>query len=146
MPNKSRKWWFLGVVALLAAFLLYRSRGALHLSQFSGAKLWEALRGANYGLLFLSVITIYLCYAIRAWRWQKFQAHVGQAKFWNIYSMNLAGFSALFLLGRAAEPVRPSLSRVKIKFLSRTLLGFMPRAHSRCRLYRGARLDRPAGL
>ncbi len=115
MPNKSRKWWFLGLVALLAVFLLYRSRGVLHLSQFSGAKLWEALRGANYGLLFLSIITIYLCYAIRAWRWQKFQAHVGQAKFWNIYSMNLAGFSALFLLGRAAEPVRPILISRKDK-------------------------------
>jgi glycosyltransferase 2 family protein len=115
MPVKSRKWWFLGPVALVAVFLLYRSRGALHLSQFSGAKLWDALRGANYGLLFLAIVTIYLCYAVRAWRWQKFQAHVGQAKFWNIYSMNLAGFSALFLLGRAAEPVRPILISRKDK-------------------------------
>lgn len=99
----------LALGALVVAFLLYRSRGILHLSQFSGTKLWDTLRSANYFYLFLSLLIIYACYAVRALRWQKFQAHVGRARFWNIYSMNLAGFSALFLLGRAAEPVRPLL-------------------------------------
>jgi len=115
MSLKSRKWWLVGLGVLVIAFLLYRSRDLLHLSQFSGAKLWDAIRGANYFYLLLAVITIYACYAVRALRWQKFQAHVGQARFWNIYSMNLAGFSALFLLGRAAEPVRPLLISRKDK-------------------------------
>ena len=99
----------LGLAALVLAFLIYRSRSLLHLEQFSGAKLWAAIHHANYFYLFLSVLTIYACYAVRALRWQRFQAHVGPAHFWNIYAMNLAGFSALFLLGRAAEPVRPLL-------------------------------------
>src|ERR1700739_3066276 len=115
MPVKSRKWWLVGLGALVVVFLLYRSRGLLHLSQFSGAKLWDAIRNANFFYLFLAVLTIYACYAIRALRWQRFQAHVGPASFWNIYSMNLAGFSALFLLGRAAEPVRPLLISRKDK-------------------------------
>ncbi len=115
MPAGSRKWWLLGFGALIVAFLLYRSRGLLHLSQFSGTKLWDAIRGANYGYLLLAVATIYACYAIRALRWQKFQAHVGQARFWHIYAMNLAGFTALFLLGRAAEPIRPLLISRKDK-------------------------------
>ena len=97
------------------AFLLYHSFGSLQHGQFSGARLWASLRSANYFYLFLSVVTIYACYAVRALRWQKFQAHVGQARFWNIFSMNLAGFSALFLLGRAAEPVRPLLISRKDK-------------------------------
>jgi len=105
----------LALGALVVAFLLYRSRGALHLSQFSGVKLWEAIRSANYLYLFLALVTIYACYAVRALRWQKFQTHVGNARFWNIYSMNLAGFSALFLLGRAAEPIRPLLISRKDK-------------------------------
>ena len=109
MSSKSRKWLLAAIGALVVGLLLYRSRGALHLSEFSGVKLWDAIRGANYLYLFLALLTIYACYAVRALRWQKFQAHVGQARFWNIYSMNLAGFSALFLLGRAAEPVRPLL-------------------------------------
>ncbi len=115
MSFRSRKWWIVGIGALIVAFLLYRSRGLLHLSQFSGAKLWDAIRGANYLYLLLAVVAIYACYAIRALRWQRFQAHVGPANFWNIYAMNLAGFSALFLLGRAAEPVRPLLISRKDK-------------------------------
>ena len=105
----------LGLGAFVIAFLLYRSRGLLHLGQFSGTKLWDAIRGANYLYLLLGVVTIYVCYAIRSLRWQRFQSHVGAANFWNIYAMNLAGFSALFLLGRAAEPIRPLLISRKDK-------------------------------
>lgn len=115
MSSRSRKWLLLALGALVVAFLLYRSRGVLQLGQFSGTKLWDSLRSANYFYLFLSLLTIYACYAVRALRWQRFQAHVGRASFWNIYAMNLAGFSALFLLGRAAEPVRPLLISRKDK-------------------------------
>jgi uncharacterized protein (TIRG00374 family) len=115
MPFSSRKKWLLAALALVVAFLAYRSRGLLNLSQFSGAKLWAAIQSADYFYLFLALITIYACYAVRAWRWQRFQAHVGPARFWNIYPMTLAGFSALFLLGRAAEPVRPLLIARKDK-------------------------------
>jgi uncharacterized protein (TIRG00374 family) len=109
MPLKSRKSLLIGFGILLAGYLIYRFHGSLHLSQFSGARLWQAVRGANYVYLFLSVVGIYACYALRAVRWQRFQAHVGPSHFWNIYQMNLAGFSAMFLLGRAGEPVRPLL-------------------------------------
>jgi glycosyltransferase 2 family protein len=115
MAPRSRKWLIVGLVAVAAAFLLYHFRFAHHVSEFSGAKLWDAISGANYFLLFLAIVTIYACYAVRALRWKRFQAHVGQARFWNIYAMNLAGFSALFLLGRAAEPVRPLLISRKDK-------------------------------
>ncbi|HET7108752.1 MAG TPA: lysylphosphatidylglycerol synthase transmembrane domain-containing protein [Candidatus Acidoferrum sp.] len=103
----------LGILA--AGYLLYHFRSNLHLNQFSGAKLWEAIRRANLGYLFLSIVGIYGCYALRALRWQKFQAHLGAANFGNIYRMTLAGFSALFILGRAAEPVRPLLISRKDK-------------------------------
>ena len=109
MGAKSRKWLLLAFGLFVIGYLLFHFRATLHLGHFSGTKLWEAIRGANYLYLFFSVVAIYACYAVRALRWQKFQAHVGQARFWNIYAMNLAGFSALFLLGRAAEPVRPLL-------------------------------------
>jgi len=115
MNAKSRKAVWAGLAVVIVGALLFRFRGSFHLEQFSGAKLWGAIRGANYFLLFLSIVTIYSCYAVRALRWQKFQAHVGRANFWNIYAMNLAGFSALFLLGRAGEPVRPILIARKDK-------------------------------
>jgi uncharacterized protein (TIRG00374 family) len=109
MSSRSRKWILIAIAVSVIGYLLYRSRDLLHLSRFSGAKLWDAIRGANYLYLFLALITIYACYAIRALRWQRFQAHVGQANFWNIFAMNLAGFSAIILFGRPGEPVRPVL-------------------------------------
>jgi glycosyltransferase 2 family protein len=109
MLSKSRKWVLIGLAALVVAFLIYRSKDLLHLDQFSGAKLWDAIRSANYLYLFLGLVTIYACYAVRSLRWQRFQTHVGQAKFRNIFGMNLAGFSSIFLLGRPAEPIRPLL-------------------------------------
>ncbi|HKE09269.1 MAG TPA: lysylphosphatidylglycerol synthase transmembrane domain-containing protein [Candidatus Acidoferrum sp.] len=115
MPSKSRKSVAIGLGILIAGYLVYRFHGSLHLSQFSGARLWQAVRGANYLYLLLSVVGIYACYAIRALRWQKFQAHVGPSHLWNIYNMNLAGFAAMFLLGRAGEPVRPLLIARKEK-------------------------------
>ncbi len=114
MSAKSRKWYLLALVALIA-YLLYRSRHSLNFSSFNPHKLWHALENVNYFYLLLAVLTIYLCYAIRALRWQKFQSHVGPAHFWNIYAMNLAGFTALFLLGRVGEPVRPLLISRKDK-------------------------------
>jgi uncharacterized protein (TIRG00374 family) len=115
MALKSRKALFAVLGILAAGYLFYHFRSSLHLSQFSGAKLWDAVRRANLGYLSLSVVGIYGCYALRALRWQKFQAHLGPAKFSNIYRMTLAGFSALFILGRAAEPVRPLLISRKDK-------------------------------
>jgi glycosyltransferase 2 family protein len=113
MNFRSRKWLLLGAGVLVVGVLLYHFRGSLN--QFSVARLWDAIRGANYFYLFLSVVTIYACYAVRALRWQRFQSHVGPARFWNIYAMNLAGFSALFMLGRAGEPVRPLMIARKDK-------------------------------
>jgi len=75
---KSRKWWLLGLGGLLLGFLLYHSRHLLNFSEFSGAK---AL--ARHPRRKLHVSTdfgraIYLCYAVRALRWQRFQAHVAR--------------------------------------------------------------------
>jgi len=109
MQKSSRKFLVILLGVLLLGVLLYRSRALLHLGEFSGAKLLHAVRGANPLYLILSIVVIYVCYALRALRWQSFQRHVGPAHFGEIYRITLAGFSAVFLLGRAGEPVRPVL-------------------------------------
>lgn len=123
MQKSSRK--LLAVLAAVGvlAFLIYRSRGLLHIGDFSGAKLWAAVRGADVSLLLLSVAAIYACYALRALRWQVFQRNLGPSSFWQIYTMTLAGFSAVFLLGRAGEPVRPVLLARKEKLPVADLFG-----------------------
>ena len=98
------------VLALLAAaFFVYKVGPFLHLGDFSGSKLLHAVREANPWYLILGLAAIYVCFGIRALRWQVFQRNIGPANFWKIYKLTLAGFAAIFLLGRAGEPVRPLL-------------------------------------
>ena len=69
----------------------------------------QSLRQARLELLLLSLVAIYACYAVRALRWVRFCRWLGGAHFGSVYSATLAGFTCTFLLGRAAEPIRPVL-------------------------------------
>src|SRR5215475_12207103 len=109
MKSRPKKILLVAVLLFVVGYLVYRSSGSLGLSGFSGAKLWTAIRSANPLWLLTSMVLIYSCYAIRSLRWQVFQRNLGRAKFWEIYPTTLAGFSAVFLLGRAGEPMRPLL-------------------------------------
>ncbi len=104
-----RKLIFIGISVLLLGVILYHSRGSLHHAELNGGELWRAMRGARLSLLLLSLVAIYICYGLRALRWMRFSRHLGPASFWNIYSLTLVGFSIVFLLGRAGDPIRPLL-------------------------------------
>lgn len=104
---KKSLWLIAGLVVIGA--LLYRARGSAMLAGFSWQKLGASLKDANFGLLALALATIFVSYAIRAVRWKRFSRYMGKAYFWNVYSATIMGFTAVFLLGRAGEPVRPLL-------------------------------------
>ena len=115
MQTSSRKLLIILAGLVLAGFVVYQSTGFVHKANFSGEKLLHAVAGANLYLLLLPVFVIYGCYAIRALRWQVFQGNLGSSRFWVIYKMTLAGFAAMFILGRPGEPVRPLLLARKEK-------------------------------
>jgi glycosyltransferase 2 family protein len=109
MRSLSRK-TILVVLGLLAlAIIAYQLITFLHLATFSGSKLLYAVRNANPYYILLALAAIYSCYGIRSLRWQVFQRNIGNTDFWQIYKLTLAGFAAIFLLGRAGEPIRPLL-------------------------------------
>jgi glycosyltransferase 2 family protein len=89
--------------------VLHHSRRLIHLQDFSGQRLVAALRETRWEFLLLSVVAIYVCYALRALRWKRFSRYLGPCRFWSVYRMTLAGFASIFLLGRAGEPIRPLL-------------------------------------
>ena len=115
MQSSSRKLLVVLIGLLVLGFVVYRSSGMIHLEDFSGTKLLHAVRNANPFLLILSILAIYTCYALRALRWKVFQQNLGPSHFGTIYAMTLAGFAAVFLLGRAGEPARPLLLARKEK-------------------------------
>jgi uncharacterized protein (TIRG00374 family) len=123
MQTKSRKLLVVLIALLALGYAIYRSSGMMHLGDFSGAKLWIAIRNADPLLLILSLVAIYGCYALRSLRWKVFQRNLGPSRFGPIYCMTLAGFAAIFLLGRAGEPVRPLLLARKEKLPIADLFG-----------------------
>jgi glycosyltransferase 2 family protein len=123
MQSSSRKILVVLAGLLVLGFVLYRSSGMIHLGDFSGTKLLQAVRHAKPFLLILSILAIYSCYALRALRWKLFQQNLGPSRFGPIYAMTLAGFAAVFLLGRAGEPVRPLLLSRKEKLPIADLFG-----------------------
>jgi glycosyltransferase 2 family protein len=100
--------WLIVALVVIAA-LLYHERGAALLKGFSWQELGEALKNVRVGLLALGLGGIFVSYALRALRWQGFSRYMGRAHFGNVYSATIMGFTAIFLLGRAGEPVRPLL-------------------------------------
>jgi uncharacterized protein (TIRG00374 family) len=123
MQASSRKLLVVLIGLVVLGFVLYRSSGMIHLGDFSGTKLLHAVRHANPFLLVLSIVAIYACYALRALRWKVFQQNLGPSRFGPIYAMTLAGFAAVFLLGRAGEPVRPLILSRKEKLPIADLFG-----------------------
>src|SRR5580693_707493 len=115
MRSSSRKLLLVVLGLAVLGFIIYRSSRFINLADFSGAKLWLVARNANPYYLLLSLVAIYVCYALRALRWQVLQSNLGPSSFWAIYKLTLAGFSAVFLLGRAGEPIRPLLLARKEK-------------------------------
>ncbi len=109
MKRIARNLILLAAIVVVLGLLLYHSRGALAKQGFSWAKLEEAVEGARLSLLLLAAAAIYVCYAIRSQRWVAFSRYLGRTRFWSVYESTLMGFSAIFLLGRAGEPVRPLL-------------------------------------
>lgn len=110
------------ILAALGA-LAYQSRHKIHLADFTWNKFIASVGQANILLLFLCLVGIYGCYAIRAVRWQRFCKYVGPTNFLNTYAGTLMGFAAIFVLGRAGEPVRPLLLARKERLPVSSLFG-----------------------
>src|SRR6266576_2925801 len=96
MRTSSRKLLVILAGVILAGFVVYQSGGFIHKANFSAQKLLHAVAGANLYLLLLCVVVIYVCYGVRALRWQLFQGNLGSSRFWIIYKMTLAGFADMF--------------------------------------------------
>lgn len=101
------------LIAILAVavlgILIYRSRDAIRLENFSWDRLASSVRHADVSLLFVSLLGINVCLALRAFRWTRFSRYLDRATYSNIFASTAIGFTSIFLLGRAGEPIRPLL-------------------------------------
>jgi hypothetical protein len=109
MLRKSRKYLVLLLALLAVGFFLYKFRNSIALHGFRWSTVGAWLSHASFALLFFSLATFYACYAIRSLRWMRFSRSLGASRFADVFSGTLMGFSCVFLLGRAGEPIRPVL-------------------------------------
>src|SRR5277367_1912824 len=109
MLRTSRRIFLLLLALVALGGLVYKFRNSITLEGFQWSTVGQSLREARLSFLVLTVVTIYVCFAIRALRWMRFSRTLGVTHFGNVYSATLMGFACTFLLGRAGEPVRPAL-------------------------------------
>jgi glycosyltransferase 2 family protein len=107
--KKSRTYLLLLVTLTAVGYFAYKFRNAITLEGFRWGMVVASLRHSRVSFLLLGIAGIYVCFAIRALRWMRFCRWLRPTRFWNVYSATLMGFTCVFLLGRAGEPVRPVL-------------------------------------
>lgn len=97
----------LGLVALAAlAALLFWGRNRIH---FDFAVFRAQLAHADWWKIALSAAFIYLAYAFRSVRWARLLKHNKKVPPFSLLGTQVMGFTAVALIGRVADPVRPYL-------------------------------------
>jgi len=100
----------LAIAAIVAAIAIWRLRsGAFHWAEFA-----RAFRGLDASWLTLSIVLILATYYGRALRWEVMLRPIqADTSIMRILSATIIGFTAIVLLGRAGELVRPYLISTK---------------------------------
>ena len=102
--NKKRILITLLLVALLCALVYLQVRTW---KRFDWHTFWLQTEHVNWLLIFAGVVLTYAAYALRAVRWKIFLKPVCKTTSARLMAPQFIGFTALALLGRAGEVVRP---------------------------------------
>ena len=99
----SRKWFIFLVLCVIAAIVAYRAAGW----EFDWSIFFSTIRNIHWGWLTMSVAVTVFTFVIRAIRWQELLKPIKKLGFGPVFTTTVMGFSAIFILGRAGELVRP---------------------------------------
>jgi uncharacterized protein (TIRG00374 family) len=99
----SRKWFIFLVLCAIVAIVAYRAAGW----KFDWALFFSTIRNIRWVWLTISILVSVITFFLRALRWQELLAPVKKISLGPIFTTTVMGFSAIFLLGRAGELVRP---------------------------------------
>jgi uncharacterized protein (TIRG00374 family) len=122
MSNPPRR-VLLAVLALaVLAAIGYYFRNAVQ-SGFNWTRVADAIEHIRLGFVLASVAVIFMAYAVRAVRWQRFCRWLGRCSFVDTYNATLMGFAGVCLLSRAGEPLRPVLLARRCRLPVATMFG-----------------------
>ncbi len=102
-----KKQWIVGLVVVLAlAALLFWGRDKIH---FDFRVFRAQLALADWRKIGIAVGCIYVGYVFRAVRWALLMRHNKKVPLFSLLGAQVIGFTAVALIGRVADPVRPYL-------------------------------------
>ena len=102
-----KKQWIAGLVGLAAlAALVVWGRDRIH---FDFGVFRSQLAQADWRKIAIALGCIYVCYAIRSVRWALLLRHNKKVPLLSLLGTQVIGFTAVALIGRIADPVRPYL-------------------------------------
>jgi len=102
MTSPYRKYLEFAGLCLLAVGLLWWFGRKLNWGEVR-----QAVSHADWRLLLVATVIICIAYLFRAYRWGALLAPLGPASLRDLFVATTVGFSAVFLIGRAGEVVRP---------------------------------------
>ena len=103
----NKKHWILGLVALIALVaLLFWGRDRIH---FDFGVFRSQLALADWLKIGIATGCIYSAYVFRSVRWALLLRHNRKAPLLSLLGTQVIGFTAVALIGRVADPVRPYL-------------------------------------
>jgi hypothetical protein len=102
-----KKQWIAGLVGLAAlAALVVWGRDRIH---FDFGVFRSQLAQADWRKIAIALGCIYVCYVIRSVRWALLLRHNKKVPLLSLLGTQVIGFTAVALIGRIADPVRPYL-------------------------------------
>ncbi len=108
MKKSWGRWVWLGVGTAVIVLIFYNLSRSPEWRNFDWVRLWRSIVGARLDYLLLSVLLVYSTFFVRAIRWRFFMAPIKAASLWVLFVGQVLGFSAIFLIGRPGELVRPA--------------------------------------
>ena len=99
--------WLAGGTAIIALVFYNLSRSP-EWRDFRWDRLWTSIVGASPSYLLAAIVLVYLSFFVRALRWEFFMRPIKAASVWALFVAQILGFSAIFLVGRPGELVRPA--------------------------------------
>lgn len=106
--KRLRRWIWLGASTVVLVLIIYNLRHDPEWRQFNWDRLWATLVSAKPGLLVVALVAVYVTFLVRALRWQYLMRPIKRGSLWILFAGQLLGFSAIYLVGRPGEFVRPA--------------------------------------
>jgi hypothetical protein len=102
-----KKQWIVALIALaVVAALVFWGRDRIH---FDFRLFREQVALANWGMIVAGIACIYVGYLFRSVRWAYLMRHNQRVAPLSLIGTQVIGFTAVALIGRVADPVRPFL-------------------------------------